>query len=248
MVLSRVQRLQASTSALDQSGNVLSRWRRNQSAHGAALFNPSIPHHDHFVGKASCFSQVMRHEQSRNREVPAQRVECLLKIGARDCVERTERLIEQHDTRSRCDTARQSHTLTLATRQFMREPRPKRRRGESYQLQCVPRCIVSVAHFLERRNESDVPQYAPVRKEATVLLHVPYLPSQQNWRLGANILVANSHFTALRLDQAIEAAQKSGLAGSTFADQRYRFPRRNVDTDVIERLHPPEPVGHIPRS
>jgi len=130
----------------------------------------------------------------------------------------------------------------------MREPRPERRRWESYQLQCVPRCIVSVAHFLERRNESDVPQYAPVRKEPTVLLHVPYLSSQQNWRLGANILVANSHFTALRLDQTVETAQKSGLAGPTFADQRYRFPRRNVDADVIERHHPSESVGDIPRS
>ena len=85
-------------------------------------------------------------------------------------------------------------------------------------------------------------------EEPTVLLHVPYLSSQQNWRLVANILLANSHFTALRLDQSIEAAQKSGFPGPTFADQRYRFPRRNVDADVIERDHRPEPVGDIPRS
>jgi hypothetical protein len=50
-----------------------------------------------------------------------------------------------------------------------------------------------------------------VRKEPTVLLHVPYLSSQQNWRLVANVLLANSHFTALRLDQSIETAQKSGF-------------------------------------
>jgi hypothetical protein len=88
----------------------------------------------------------------------------------------------------------------------MGEPRPERRRGESHQLQCVPRCIVSVAHFLERRHESDIPQYPPVREEPTVLLHVPYLSSQKNRRLVANILLANSHFTALRLDQSIETA------------------------------------------
>jgi hypothetical protein len=63
-----------------------------------------------------------------------------------------------------------------------------------------------------------------------------------------NVLVANSHFPALRLDQPIEAAQKSGFAGPAFADQRYRLPRRNVDTDVVERDHAPEPVGDIPRS
>jgi hypothetical protein len=130
----------------------------------------------------------------------------------------------------------------------MREPRPERRRWKSYELECVPRCIASVAHFLERRNESDIPQYAPVREEPTMLLHVPYLSSQQNWRLVANILLSNSHFTALRLDQSIETAQKSALAGPTFADQRYRFPRRNVDADIIQRHHLPEPVGHIPRS
>jgi hypothetical protein len=81
-----------------------------------------------------------------------------------------------------------------------------------------------------------------------VLLHVPYLSSQKNRRLVANILLANSHFTALRLDQSIETAQKSGFPGPTLSDQRYRFPRRNVDADAIERDHRPEPVGDISRS
>jgi len=190
----------------------------------------------------------VRHEKSGNGEIPTQRIERLLEIGARDCVERTEGLIQQDDAWSRRNASSQSHALTLAARQFMREPRTKRPRGKSHELQCVPRRIVSVAHLLERRNEGDISQYSPVGQEATVLLDVAHLSSQRNRRLGTNIRIADSHFAALRLHESIEAAQQCGFAGPTLSDQRDRFARRNVDVDIIERDHAPESVGDIPRS
>jgi hypothetical protein len=74
-------------------------------------------------------------------------------------------------------------------------------------------CSLSgVAHFLERWDESNIPQDAPMREEPAVLLHVAYLSSQQYWMLRANIFVANPHLSALRLDQAIETAKKRGFA------------------------------------
>jgi hypothetical protein len=51
-----------------------------------------------------------------------------------------------------------------------------------------------------------------VGQKSAVLLHVAYLSSQQNGGLRANILLANPHFAALRLDEAIETAEKRGLS------------------------------------
>jgi hypothetical protein len=45
-----------------------------------------------------------------------------------------------------------------------------------------------------------------VWEEPAVLLHVADLSSKQNRRFGTNIPLANFHFTALGLNQAIEAA------------------------------------------
>jgi hypothetical protein len=87
-----------------------------------------------------------------------------------------------------------------------------------------------------------------VREQSAVLLDVAYFSPQQNRVLDTNILVANSHFAALWLDQAIETAEKRGFTGSTFSHQRHSLPRRDVDADIVERDHRPEPVGDIPRS
>jgi hypothetical protein len=87
-----------------------------------------------------------------------------------------------------------------------------------------------------------------VRQQAAMLLYVAYFSPQQHRMLGTNILVANSHFAALWLDQAIETAEKRGFTGPTFSHQCHGLPRRDVDADVVERHEHPEPVGHIPRS
>jgi hypothetical protein len=46
-----------------------------------------------------------------------------------------------------------------------------------------------------------------VRQESAVLLYVANFSSEENRGLGANIFVADSHLTALRLNQTIETAQ-----------------------------------------
>jgi len=56
-----------------------------------------------------------------------------------------------------------------------------------------------------------------MREEPAVLLHVAHLSAQENWGLGANVLLSHSHFTTLRLDQAIETAEKRGFARPAFS-------------------------------
>jgi hypothetical protein len=112
----------------------------------------------------------------------------------------------------------------------------------------MPRCVSGVAHVLQRRNERDIPQHPPVWKESAVLLHVSYLPSQKDGRLGANVFLADSHFAALRLDQAIETAEKRGFARSAFSDKSDGLARRYVDAHIVERNDAPEVMRDVSRS
>jgi hypothetical protein len=87
-----------------------------------------------------------------------------------------------------------------------------------------------------------------MRKEAAVLLHVTHLSAKENWRLGADIFLSHSHFTTLRLDQAIETSQKCGFSRAAFSDKRYCFASWNVDAHVVQRYHTPEAMRDIPRG
>jgi hypothetical protein len=87
-----------------------------------------------------------------------------------------------------------------------------------------------------------------VREEPAVLLHVAHFSAKENWRLGADILLSHSHFSTLRLDQAIETAQKRRFSRPAFSDQSYCLPLWNLDTHIVERHHGSKPVRNIPRS
>jgi hypothetical protein len=87
-----------------------------------------------------------------------------------------------------------------------------------------------------------------MREESAVLLHVAHLPAKENWRLGADILLSHPHFTTLRLDQAIETAEKRRFSRPAFSDQSYCLPRGNLDAHIVERHHGSKPVRDIPRS
>ena len=67
-----------------------------------------------------------------------------------------------------------------------------------------------------------------------MLLHVSDSATQQHRRLCSNILVADYHLTALRLDEPVEAAKERGLSGAAFADERGCAPRGNVDAYIVE--------------
>jgi hypothetical protein len=79
-----------------------------------------------------------------------------------------------------------------------------------------------------------------VRQQSAVLLHVPYLSSKQDGRLGANILLINANFATVRLNQAVKTTQERGFAGSTFSNQCYGLAGGNVDAHIVERDHTSE--------
>src|SRR6185436_18322633 len=111
---SRQQRLESSPCALDKMTDVIGGWRTNEVPHGSPLLDLATSHHHDFVCQTRCFRQIVRHEERRDRKILAQRVECLLQLGARDGVQRSERLVEQYYAGSSRDTSRQCNALTLA--------------------------------------------------------------------------------------------------------------------------------------
>jgi hypothetical protein len=88
----------------------------NQISHAPSLLDPSPPHHHHFFSETSRFGQIVRDQQRGDGEIAAQIVEAFLQLGPRDCVQRSEWLVEQNYARPSGDATRQCYTLALATR------------------------------------------------------------------------------------------------------------------------------------
>jgi hypothetical protein len=109
-----LESLQACSCALDESRDVLRRWRAYQCAHRPLLLDPPRSHHDNLVGEASRFSEIVRHQQRSYREISTHSVERLLKISPGNCIERTERLVEKNHSWLGGNAARESYPLALA--------------------------------------------------------------------------------------------------------------------------------------
>ena len=95
------------------------------------LFDAPIPHNDNVVGKTRGLSQVVGDQQRGEAELTANPLEGFVCVGARDGVERPERLVEQDDFLSRRECAGESDPLALATGQLVRESVGEGRRVES---------------------------------------------------------------------------------------------------------------------
>src|SRR5438552_4024411 len=92
--LSCAESLEACPRTLDQSRDIFGGRCANQLLQPAPLFDPPLPHHDDFFSQPTCFGQVVRHQQRCNREVSPKMIEAFLKLGTRNCVESSERLVE----------------------------------------------------------------------------------------------------------------------------------------------------------
>src|SRR5512146_1098219 len=85
------------------------------------------------------------------------------------------------------------------------------------------------------QNERDVGGDGPMRKEPSVLLHVSDLPPEQDGVESLYVLVAELYYPGVRLDHAVEAAEKRRLAGSALSDQCGERTCCCLECNVIER-------------
>src|SRR6266550_9395878 len=118
---SRQQCLESRARALDQMGDVIGGGSTNEVPHAATLLDLSPSHHHDFIRQTRRFCQVVRYKKCRDRKILAESVEGLLQLGTRDGIQRSERLVQQHHAGPGRDAPRQCDTLTLATRELVRE-------------------------------------------------------------------------------------------------------------------------------
>jgi len=180
---------------LDEPRDVLCCGGSDQSAHRSLLFYPSRSHHHHFVRESARLSEIVAHQQRRQRELMTQRIEGLLKFGPRYRVEGAKRFVEQDYARARSYAPGESRTLTLAAGKLVRKPVAELRSWKSNQLECLSRRIDGVGHFSKQRHERNVSKHTPVRQQSTVLLDVSHPSAQQYSGLRADILVTDADLT-----------------------------------------------------
>ena len=192
---------------------------------------------------ASCRSCVT--STRRHRQAAAQRDERVLQLGARDRVERAERLVEQNHRRLGRERARDRHALPLAAGQLARPPVAEFGRIEADERQRVARSFRRIAA------PSSAAARAP-RFAARASAAAARRPAARSRSAGADCTgIARRHVVrrrpnhaAIGIDEPIEAAEQRRLSGAALADQRNGFAGGHRERHVIERHDAPEPLRH----
>jgi hypothetical protein len=229
-----VESLESRSRALNQPRDVFRDRRTNQISHTSPLLDPPFPHHYHFICQPSRFGQIVRHQQCGDSEIAAKMVEALLQLRARNCVQRSEWLVEEDHAGAGRHAPRERHALALAAGQLVRKSRSELGRGKANKIERAPGGVGWVRHALKSRDQLDVAEHPPVGKQSAVLLHVADSAPQEYGRLCLNITFADHHFPVLRLYKPVEAAKKRGLSRAAFADECSRAARQNLDAYIIE--------------
>ena len=93
---------------------------------------PPVAHHRDAVAEAERLVHVMRHEHDRGAEAALDVEQVLLRLGADDRIERTERLVHQQHRRFGGQRARHPDALLLAAGELVREFAARTRAGSSW--------------------------------------------------------------------------------------------------------------------
>jgi hypothetical protein len=135
------------------------------------VLNRSRSQHCHPVGENRRFSQIVRYEDRSETRFATQLAKARVQLGARDRVERAERLVEENERLSAGVWGRDRNPLFLPSRplvwpticEFLRflsgEPHRLRRR-------------FFTRASVEPRDERDVARHLPMRKKTSLLRHV----------------------------------------------------------------------------
>ena len=190
--------------------------------------------HRNAIGEDGRLAQVVRHEDRGHSQAAAQRPERLLELGARDRVQRSERLVEQQHAGPPRERARDRDTLPLPARELVRPPLAEHRRIKADQLErgfglarrvCIPE---------QPWHESDVPPHTPVRKQAAVLRHVADPPPEYHGIERGRWRSIDEYRSAIRRHHPVERPEKGGLTRSALPDQRETLSGRDLQGDLVE--------------
>jgi hypothetical protein len=148
-----------------------------------------------------------------------------------------ERLVEQHQARSRRERAREPDALRLAARERARPPIAigGRIERDAREQLVDARGDVARAPAEQRRRDPDVLGDGEVREQPDLLEAVADPPAQERRGLRARVGAVDPDAAAGRLDQPVHEPQRRGLAGARAADQHEQLAALDHQRQVVDR-------------
>ena len=195
--------------------------------------------HDHnAIAHFKSLVDVMSNEQNGFPEASLNAKKLILQIQAGDGIDRSERLVEQHDIRIEHERSRKPDSLLLSARELMRvsvaeltwlEP-------DKFQQLICPLIHPSPVPLHETRNDRDILLDCHMWEEADLLNHISE-PTAQLYRIDRlNIHTFHNDFPIVRVIKPVGQLKECGLAAAGRAKNRYKFSALNFGADVVDRV------------
>ena len=152
---------------------------------------------------------------------------------AGDRVERAERLVHQHQFRSRRQRPGEADALRLSARQFARiAGRHVRRQRDQFEQ--FGRPVVALAAH-QPGDDPDILGDAQVREQADRLDHIADAVAEFGQREVADVAALERDRPRRRFDEPVDRLQQGGLAGPGRADQGDELPGADRKADRVQR-------------
>ena len=196
-------------------------WPRTCDGHVVLLEHAADVQDRDAVAHLHRFFDVVGDEHDRLLEIGLQPAELVLQPGARDRVDRAERLVHQQHRRVRGERARDADALPLPTRELVRIAVAVLRGIEPDEVEelvdarALP-LLVPSEHLRHRR---DVVFDRLVREQPDLLDHVADASTQMHRVDVRDVLVLDVDAATRRLDQPVDHAQQRRLAAARRADE-----------------------------
>ena len=167
----------------------------------------------------------------------------ILHVGPDQRIKRGKCLIHQQDWRIGCQGTRQADTLLHATRQLcgiviFKATKPHTVNPALGALGCL-----ALGNALDGQAVSGILRYGTVRQKCKLLEHHRQLVApelaQFICRHGQHILAIHNHFPLGRLDEPVDMANESRLAGTGQPHDHLNALFRDIDVDIAQAKHMP---------
>jgi len=173
------------------------------------------------------------HQHRRDLELSPDPSEGVLDFGSGDCIERSEWLVQKDNVGLSGQGSRYCHPLALAAGELSWPPAGKNCRIETYQLQSSCRQFARIGHLTQPGDQLDISLNLPVRKQASILGHIPEPPAQRNGIEPCCIHPFYQDASTVWLDQTIETPKQSCLTRSALPNQRDTFAPYHADRYIL---------------
>ena len=202
---------------------------------GAARDAAALLQHQHVRGEPHDILEIVRDEDQRHVERPAQRVDLVLETPAHRAIDGGKRLVEQQHGRLASQRSRERDALTLAARQLVRSPGHAGRTGAPASA-ALPRGARRSARGRCPSAVITLPDRGQVRKERVLLEDEPDRAAmRRRERPGGGVgpgLGARSHRRLRRSIESRDRAQDRRLAAAGRAEDRQHVARVARELDV----------------